>query len=354
MLIKAKTEIRAHSVLDLAAWKSVTNMGDVGDVESVLTADQNTRKQDFYDYLEEVNLDESVLANCKFNSNAGKKAAIVCIRKALDARARVPRPRATSQPPSQGGEANVASLTSSMQETSFCSTSGAFRYQPAACAGRALILSVNKGREKGAKAEREKAALALRMMGYEVETIVDPTKDACLSKLRELRDASWGGYASSVVAIMAHGYVRDGATHVLLADGNRVSMASLYGMISSNNCPGLANKPKIWIVQACRGGGMETIVETDMAGHQPAILGAEHDNLISYATSPGHSAQRGVFWKAVHKIMAENPTEHVKMPWMDILGQANHAMAVEGITSTHTETHLRDNTISPAQLQSRR
>ena len=241
----------------------------------------------------------------------------------------------------------MANLTSSMGRN--CSTTGAFRYQPAARAGRALILSVNKGRENGAQEERKKAASALEVMGYEVETIVDPTKEEILSNLRKLRDASWGSYASSVVAIMAHGRAEGGVTYVQAADHQDVSMASLYGMLSSNNCPGLANKPKIWIVQACRQGGTET-VQTDMAGHRPAILGAEHDNLISYATSPGHSALRGKFWAAVHGIMAENPTEHVKMPWVDIVGQANHAMAVQGIDSTHTETHLRDNLISPARL----
>ena len=228
--------------------------------------------------------------------------------------------------------------------------SGAFRYQSAPCAGRALILSVHNGREQGAKEEeREKAAKALEMMGYEVTTIVDPTKETCLAEVRKLRDASWGRYASSVVAVMAHGNASGGVTYVAAADDKKVSMASLYGMLSSDNCPGLADKPKIWIVQACRNGGDET-VQTDMAGHAPAILGAEHDNLITYATSPGHSAYRGVFWEAVLDIMSGDPAKHAQMPWLDICGQANHSLAIQGITSVHTETYLRDNLISPAQL----
>jgi len=235
------------------------------------------------------------------------------------------------------------------QATQQSSISGAFRYQPAGCAGRALILSVHKGREEGAQEEREKAAKALAAMGYEVTTIVDPTRETCLSEVRKLRDASWSGHGSSVVAIMAHGCDKGGLTYVQAADDMKVSMASLYGMLSSDNCPGLANKPKIWVVQACRKGGDETVQTDDMAGHAPAILGAEHDNLITYATSPGHVAYRGLFWKAVHDIMSGDP-ERAKMSWLDICGQANHSLATQGITSVEMKTYLRDNLISPAQL----
>ena len=229
------------------------------------------------------------------------------------------------------------------------STSGAFRYQPAACAGRALILSVLNGRENGAKEEREDAAKALKMMGYEVTTVVDPTKEKCLSEVRKLRDTSWGRHASSVVVVMSHGRASGGMQLATMADDQEVQMASLFGMLSPENCPGLANKPKIWIVGACRGGG-DVTVQTDMAGHAPAILGAEHDNLITYATSRGHLAYRGVFWKAVLDIMSEDPVNHAKMPWVDICGQANATLATQSRASVHTETHLRDNLVSPAQL----
>merc|ERR1740130_112475 len=125
-------------------------------------------------------------------------------------------------------------------------------------------------------------------------------------------------------------------------------MASLYGMLSSDNCPGLASKPKIWIVQACRKGGDETVQTDDATA--PAILSAEHDNLITYATSPGHAAYRGMFWQAVLDIMSGDPVKHAKMPWMDICGQANHSLATQGVTSVEMKTYLRDNLISPAHL----
>ena len=48
--------------------------------------------------------------------------------------------------------------------------------------------------------------------------------------------------------------------------------------------------------------------------------------------------------------MAGDPVKHAQMPWLDICGQANHSLAIQGITSVHTETYLRDNLISPAQL----
>ena len=48
-----------------------------------LTADKGTLKEDFYDFLEKNGLDDSVLADCKFGSNADKAEAIQCIEKAL-------------------------------------------------------------------------------------------------------------------------------------------------------------------------------------------------------------------------------------------------------------------------------
>ena len=105
-----------------------------------------------------------------------------------------------------------------------------------------------------------------------------------------------------------------------------------------------------WIVQACRNGGDETVQTDAMAGPTPAILGAEHDNLITYATSPGHSAYRGMFWQAVLDIMSGDPVNHAKMPWMDICGQANHSLATQGITSVEMKSYLRDILISPAHL----
>ena len=154
-------------------------MGDVRDVESVLTADQNTRKQDFYDYLEEVDLDESVLANCKFNSNAGKKAAIVCIRKALEAR--VPRPRARSQAP-RGGEPNVHSLTEDLTRL----TVGASKPQPAAAHPSATDLGVNE----------EKVELWRERGGGDLEPVLASGAVALLDSQWIISHAEAGGVLS--------------------------------------------------------------------------------------------------------------------------------------------------------------
>jgi hypothetical protein len=217
---------------------------------------------------------------------------------------------------------------------------------------------VIKGREQGAQEECEDAEVSLKCMGYEVIKItIDPTKDKCFSEVGELRDYdSWDEYGSVVVALMAHGHDVGGLTFLRAADDMDVKLTKLFGMLSPDECFGLRGKPKFWIVQACRTGG-DMAVQTDAAAPVPDDnLFTEHDNLITFVTSPGRAAYRGRFWKEVRAIMADKgAVEGPKVPWLEICGQANARMArgPDATPSVEMKSYLRDVSVSPAQLGGR-
>ena len=41
---------------------------------------------------------------------------------------------------------------------------------------------------------------------------------------------------------------------IKMKDGEKVSLEDIFEMFNNKNCPALQEKPKIFIIQACRGG----------------------------------------------------------------------------------------------------
>lgn len=50
--------------------------------------------------------------------------------------------------------------------------------------------------------------------------------------------------------IMAHG----GLGHIEVNDEEIVDLEEIYKMFNNSQCPALREKPKLFVVQACRGG----------------------------------------------------------------------------------------------------
>ena len=56
--------------------------------------------------------------------------------------------------------------------------------------------------------------------------------------------------ASSVVVLMSHG----GDGYINGNDGMRIELKEILELFKPHQCPNLRNKPKMFFVQACRGG----------------------------------------------------------------------------------------------------
>ncbi|XP_044893767.1 uncharacterized protein LOC101084312 isoform X4 [Felis catus] len=62
-----------------------------------------------------------------------------------------------------------------------------------------------------------------------------------------------------LVTLMSHGE----KGFIKMKDGERVSLEDIFEMFNNKNCPALQEKPKIFIIQACRGEKRDNGVETD-------------------------------------------------------------------------------------------
>ena len=199
--------------------------------------------------------------------------------------------------------------------------------------GRALILSVSKNRT-GSDIELKDATGSLQKLGFDVSEVVNPTKEEMESRLRQHRDASWSEHACSCVCVMGHGYMHGAIQHVNAADEQDVNVNDLYSMLSGSNAPSLKGKPKLWIVQACRGGGDRLTDLTDSYGLSDADstprLSAESDQLHAYATVPDSPAYRGVFWRTFHGICQESVTKARQANFVQLIETVNQRMSIEG------------------------
>mmetsp|Transcript_18264 Transcript_18264/g.35738 ORF Transcript_18264/g.35738 Transcript_18264/m.35738 type:complete len:439 (+) Transcript_18264:53-1369(+) len=223
-------------------------------------------------------------------------------------------------------------------------------YPPCKTVGRALILSMwDKRRHSDpmhdAEVEMNKAVELVRVLGYKHTAIVDPSKEQALAALRDLRDKSKDA-GSVMVCIMAHGRREE----VSFKGGSRVALPTISSMLSPENAPDLKGKPKIFLVQACKGGASPLIHDAteDDSKWEPVL--SDHDYCWNYATTPGKLATRGLMFDALLDIAKKAPRKNgvANITITDLLTEANGKIADNPICrdnpgSTMMKTTLRGN-----------
>nr|XP_035122600.2 uncharacterized protein LOC100403233 isoform X6 [Callithrix jacchus] len=126
----------------------------------------------------------------------------------------------------------------------------------------ALLLAVIRGRP-GAQHDVEALGGLCRALGFETTVRTNPTAQAFqeeLAQFREQLDTCRGPVSCALVALMAHGGPQG---QLLGADGQEVQPQALMQELS--RCQMLRGHPKIFLLQACRGGNRD-------AGVGPAAL----------------------------------------------------------------------------------
>ena len=80
-----------------------------------------------------------------------------------------------------------------------------------------------------------------------------PILQELIEKIRSFRDGlneSKDDVGCCLVTLMSHGE----KGFIKMEDGEKVSLEDIFEMFNNKNCPALQEKPKIFIIQACRGG----------------------------------------------------------------------------------------------------
>ncbi|KAJ8784071.1 hypothetical protein J1605_008571 [Eschrichtius robustus] len=141
---------------------------------------------------------------------------------------------------------------------------------------------------------------------FENTLCIDPDKMELLGKITSFRDGLneiKDDIGCCLVALMSHG--EEG--FIKMKDGEKVSLEGIFEMFNNKNCPALQEKPKIFIIQACRGvcifipqkierrdSGVETDDEPMDSddGSEKRRLPTFSDYFIIYPTQADHVALR--------------------------------------------------------------
>uniref|UniRef100_A0A8D8F140 Caspase-1 n=3 Tax=Culex pipiens TaxID=7175 RepID=A0A8D8F140_CULPI len=144
---------------------------------------------------------------------------------------------------------------------------------------------------KGAKADSKALGKSLKRLGFDVDIYSDKGKEE-INKITEKASRQDHSNADCLlVAILTHG---DDGDSLCAHDGS-YQFSSVWTQFTEERCPSLAGKPKIFIVQACRGQELDpgvTTVEQD--GIARYIGSAEADFLFAFATAPGFMSFRNI------------------------------------------------------------
>ncbi|XP_070694341.1 caspase-8 isoform X2 [Pempheris klunzingeri] len=173
---------------------------------------------------------------------------------------------------------------------------------PMTAAKRGICLIVNnndftksKGHQnrEGTMLDEESLRKVFEWLGFEIKIESDCTRKMMLSVLQELSKTDHSKMDCVVCCILSHG--QEGSVYGV--DGDTVDLKELMNLFNGLNCPSLAEKPKLFFIQACQGTSEQrpVYVEADCGAHglvcSDAIQAKESipsdaDFLLGMATVP--------------------------------------------------------------------
>nr|AEK20829.1 caspase-4 [Lymantria monacha] len=178
-------------------------------------------------------------------------------------------------------------------------------------------------RRLGTERDVESLTKTFENFGFEVVEHKDLTKDEVFKELKTFTDRDFTDYGCVAVAVLTHGS-NDG---LLRARDQQYSEIEIINYFKVLNRPTLVTKPKIIIIQACRGTRIVPGTPVFLSGKvrkdvddelEPYILPVEADMLIlhsSYGGSPSHRNELHGTWfiqALCNKINTLAPTEDLE------------------------------------------
>jgi len=167
--------------------------------------------------------------------------------------------------------------------------------------GRALIFNHEnfnsnlelKSRSGSAK-DRDNLYMRLRDLDFEVSFFNDLTFSELTMEIVKLANEDHSDRDCIIIALMSHG--DDG---ILYARDQQYKPERLWSYFTSDKCPTLAGKPKLFFIQACQGDRLDPgttmlprMTETDGPSDVSYKIPTHADFMIAYSTIPGFVSWR--------------------------------------------------------------
>ncbi|XP_037004188.1 caspase-14-like [Artibeus jamaicensis] len=209
---------------------------------------------------------------------------------------------------------------------------------------KAFLMCVKKTRP-GASRDVELMEQWLGQCLFEYTLCIDPGKKELIDTLTSFRDGLneiKDEISCCLVTLMSHG--ENG--FIKMKDDDKVSLEFIFDMFNNKNCPALHEKPKIFIIQACRGERRDSGVETDDEPMDSDDISEKRrlptfsDYFIIYPTQSDHVALRhprtgSVMIQAMTDVFKEYGNKwHIA----DFFTKVNNKVV-------HTDFHLREEPI---------
>ncbi|CAI9720322.1 caspase-2-like isoform X3 [Octopus vulgaris] len=170
--------------------------------------------------------------------------------------------------------------------------------------GLALVININKiagmAPREGSSIDYRRMSCLLKQLQFNVVSYDDEklTAENILIKVREFKDLPDHKNAdATVVCLFSHG--TNG--FIYGTDGEKVSLDDVFSLFDVDECPDLRKKPKIFIMQSCRGDNVDLrrvptlkVSATDFADNAPLqkTEPTMSDSLFCYPTQEGYQAWR--------------------------------------------------------------
>ena len=155
---------------------------------------------------------------------------------------------------------------------------------------------------KGTDVDSSRICKRLQLLGFEVDKRQDATAQEMMEILDQYANEDHSDADCFVCVLLSHG-----EPDVIFGHDGKVELVDIFQKFDGNHCPTLIGKPKLFIIQACRGRqfdiGEDIVVardvidakledETDIIMDETIRIPNEADFLIAQSTVPGFYSWR--------------------------------------------------------------
>jgi hypothetical protein len=198
----------------------------------------------------------------------------------------------------------------------------------------------------GTEFDEENLAKVFQYLGYRIHIFNDCVADEIEKIMEEMRERDHSNHDSFVCCILSHGgKTSDGREYVSGSDSQNIFIDDISKKLDATNCRSLAGKPKVFIIQACRGNleeltlaAEDTTISCERRVSADSINTATEtgDFYYAYATPSGYVAwrsEKGSYYitELCRALATHATTQHLA----DIVVKANSNLsAIQDVTQT--------------------